>query len=372
MKVSLLGLCAGACAVALVACSKSPSAPTAPSAVVPAGAATDAAAAADGSTLKVTAPVPQSPINNARPAASDSVVLVVGNSAAKFASNIPVFYHFQVFNAGGGNVVDAANIPAGAGTTSYQVTAALDGDQVYSWRARVEAGGGAGPWSTTNSFIAPQNDGYIRGSELYDPLSNGKTVGRLVGGPFSWVPGVGLRILAQTAYVRYQLDSTLTEGEFSLITSDMDKNTDGGKTKLFAMAQGDEDIVTNDRRMTVEKRGDPAGVVAWRFITHDDQVDTEGPAERIEVNFDRSKAYFWRASWRNNVFRLTIQEGGSDGRQIYNMGKSFQGRPYDPTPHVIYLGSPIGRSGEDGASVDNVTYRQVWVSGRARPSFANK
>ena len=121
--------------------------------------------------------------------------------------------------------------------------------------------------------------------------------------------------------------------------------------------------------MTVEKRGDPAGVVAWRFITHGDQIDTEG-AEREEVDFHVDRAYFWRATWRNNEFRVIIQEGGVDGRTIYNKAKHFEGRSYDPTPHVIYLGSPPGRSGIDGASVDNVTYRQIWVSGRPRPSFA--
>ena len=61
-----------------------------------------------------------------------------------------------------------------------------------------------------------------------------------------------------------------------------------------------------------------------------------------------------------------------DGRTIYNVGKNFKGRAYDPNPHVIYLGAPVGRSGESGASVDHVTIRQVWVSARPRPAFANK
>jgi len=67
-----------------------------------------------------------------------------------------------------------------------------------------------------------------------------------------------------------------------------------------------------------------------------------------------------------------MKEGGMDGRIIYNLGKNFKGRAYDPNPHVIYIGSPVGRSGESGASVDGAIIRQVWVSGRARPAFANK
>ena len=65
------------------------------------------------------------------------------------------------------------------------------------------------------------------------------------------------------------------------------------------MGQNYDDIVTNERRMTVEKRGEPAGVVAWRFITHGDQIDTEG-AEREFVNFQASRTYFFQATWRNN------------------------------------------------------------------------
>src|SRR5690242_11439478 len=39
-------------------------------------------------------------------------------------------------------------------------------------------------------------------------------------------------------------------------------NTEGDKTKMMAMTEGDSDITTNDRRLTIEKRGNPAGAVA--------------------------------------------------------------------------------------------------------------
>ena len=80
-------------------------------------------------------------------------------------------------------------------------------------------------------------------------------------------------------------------------------------------AIGFDDIVTNNRRMTVEKRGDPAGIIAWRFITHDDQVDTEG-AEREFFNFQASQTYFWQATWRANRFTVVVKEGGVDGRTV--------------------------------------------------------
>jgi hypothetical protein len=350
-----------------IACSKHSSTPTSPTSAT----AANASANADGSTLKSSAPTPQSPVNNARPEGIGGVTLTVINAGIKYAPGAPVqfTYRFQVFNAAGAMVYQALT-PSGATTTSHLVTAQLEGDQAYSWQARVEWQGEPWPWSPRATFIAPQTNGYIRGNELYDPLINGKSIGNVHGSP-TFVPGVGLKFNGFTDYVDYQLQQTLTEGEFSVLITGMPGNTDGDKTKLISMGSDYDDIITNERRMTLEKRGDPPGVVAWRFITHDDQVDTEG-AERQEVNFNPSLTYFIQASWRNNRFNVLIREGGVGGRQVYNVGKSFKGRAYDHNPHIIYLGAPVGRSGETAASVNEMTIRQVWVSARERPGAANQ
>jgi hypothetical protein len=360
-------LSAAVCTLAVaIACSKQSSTPASPTST----AAANTAANADGSMLKSSPPIPQSPINNARPDGPD-ITLRVANAGIKYGTGqgVAFTYRFLVYNAANVPVYNAIT-PGGATTTAHTLTAPLEGDQSYSWQARVEFQGESGPWSPRATFIAPQTGGYIRGNELYDPLINGKTIGNKHGA-LTFIPGVGVTLESQTSYIDYQLDSTLSEGEFSMLVTNMPTNTDGGKTKLFAMGQGYDDIVTNDRRMTVEKRGDPAGEVAWRFITHDDQVDTEG-AERRVVNFNPSLVYLFKATWRNNRFGLEIREGGVGGRTVYNMAKNFNGRAYDPSPHVIYLGAPVGRSGEDGASVDHATIRQVWVSARERPTFANQ
>lgn len=356
------------CALALaVACSKQSSTPASPTATAP----TDADANPDGSNLKVTAPTPQSPNNNIRPS-TPQITLVVGNVTAKFTTDVPLTYTFRVFNAAGTLVHQAGNVPSGAGTTAYSIpsTVTLQGETTHTWDARAEGGGSFGPWSARGSFIAPVNDGYLRGAELYDPLDNGKTVGQ-IRGPVTFIPGVGIRLNTVLSYVAYVLPITLNEGEFSLLVTNMPANTEGNKTKLMAMAQGFDDIVTNDRRMTIEKRGDPPGIIAWRFITHGDQIDTEGP-ERTFYNFQGHLTYFFQATWRNNFFNVLIREGGVNGVTVYEKGKHFEGRAYDPNPHVIYLGAPEGRSGPDGASVEGAIIRQVWVSANPRPAFANR
>jgi hypothetical protein len=77
-------------------------------------------------------------------------------------------------------------------------------------------------------------------------------------------------------------------------------------------------------------------------------------------------------TWRDNVFKVKVQEGGVSGPVVYEFGKHWDGDPYDPKPHVIYVGSPIGRSGPEAASIENAIYRQVWVSANPRPAFANQ
>jgi len=366
MKGTLSLLAVTACALAIaVACSKHSSQPNAPSAINP----DMLGANSDGSNLKVTAPTPQSPINGVKLPQGEPVVLTFGDSTASFAAAVPLTYRIEVMNAGGGNV-ETAVVGSGGGTTSRVVTAALEGEQTYRWRVRAEYNGAFGPWSTVQSFIAPPNDGYIRGNELYDPLINGKTVGE-IHGPVEFIPGVGVKLLTWNSYISYQLPATLTEGEFSLLVTNMPANTEGEKQKVMAMSQGYDDLITNDRRMTVEKRGDPQGTIAWRFITHDDQIDTVGQ-ERRGYPFQADRLYFFQATWRDNFFNLAINEDGVNGRNVYDFGKRWGGRQYDPNPHVIFVGAPVGRSGPAAASIEGTVYRQVWVSSSPRPAYANQ
>jgi hypothetical protein len=353
------------CALAFaVGCGKHSSQPSAPSAIDP----SMVEANAEGSTLKATAPSLQSPINGVQVPANEPVQLVIGNSTTAFA-NVPLSYRFELTDAAGA-VVENVVVESGSGSTVYAVTTALEGEQMYQWRARAEYQGVGGPWSTRQAFVSPQSEGYIRGNEIYDPLINGKTVGE-IHGAVQLIPGVGAKLLDWNAYISYQLPETLYEGEYSLLVTNMPANTEGAKQKVMAMSEGYADLITNDRRMTVEKRGDPQGTIAWRFITHDDQIDTVGN-ERRGYPFQADRSYLFQTTWRNNFFNLAVFEDGAEGRNVYDFGKSWGGRQYDPHPHVIFVGAPVGRSGPAAASIENTIYRQIWVSPNPRPAFANK
>ena len=251
----------------------------------------DANAGGEGETLKVTAPTPLAPANG-------STIDTFGPSlritavAAKFQGSGPITHRFQLLN---GSTVLAETTTGG---TSW-VPSNLQNKTTYSWRARGEQGGRFGPWSATWTFTTPdQPEGYVRGNELYDPLYTGKTIGRSIGGT-TFVPGLGVRLEGHGSYVKYHLQQTLEAGEFSILATNLDYNTEGGKTKIMAMIQGDndEDITVNDRRFTVEKRGNPPGVIAWRMLTSRQQIDTVGKAERVARRFNPRQTYLWTATW---------------------------------------------------------------------------
>jgi hypothetical protein len=351
-------------AVALLAiaigCGGEQSSPVTPS---PAGPiTTDADANPDGSNLKVSAPGLVSPANNAT-LDQFTVTLTISAAQAKFVTGVALAYRIQLLD-------EANNVVREQRGTSltFAITDNLDVNKLYRYRARAESGTSFGPWSATWSFRTPDiPEGYMRAGELYDPLNNGKTVGAIIG-PVTLTPE-GARIDDFTGHIRYQLPQTITAAEFSMLVK-LRFNTDGGKTKVMSMSEGLADITTNDRRFTIEKRGDPPGVVAWRMITRDDQIDTEG-AERVEVRFNDNVFYLWQVVYGNNQFRLRIYEGGAGGRLVYDHAKHYDG-VYDPDPHFAFVGSPIGRGGAPDASVEGMVVRQVWLSSRPRPAFANK
>jgi hypothetical protein len=351
----VLFVACGVLATAL-ACGDKSSNPVSPSSP---GGVTDGATA-DGSTLKVTAPTLVSPANGST-LADSNVPLTISASTGKFTNSGGLAYRFQVLL--NGQVVKEARL-----SSLQWPMPDLESNTTYSWRARAEQGALFGPWAAEWTFkTAEQPDGYIRGGELYDPLIDGKTVG-ILHGPVTFIPGVGAKINNWAAYIEYHLQQTVAGGEFSMLITNLATNTEGGKTKIMAMSEGGADITTNDRRFTAEKRGrGPAGAIAWRMITSNDQIDTVG-RQRVQRDFNPSKTYLWKATWGGGRFNLSIREGG---KEIYSFGKGYGG-VYDPRPHYAYAGGPAGRAGTDSGSVNDMIIRQVWLSSRPRPGFANK
>jgi hypothetical protein len=352
------------------ACGRQGVSPVSPSGAKPI-VSVDEVAGSNGATLKVTSPALLSPINDtvladAQPTlVCQAVTLTTGSGAVVLA------YDWEVYDSGGTKV--RTEVTSG---TSWKALG-LNYEQRYTWRVRATASylgtdgkpvDTFGPWSAVGSFITPQNKGYIRGNELYDPLFNGQTVGTIVG-PAHFVPGVGISLDSLGSYVAYQLQTPLIEGEFSMLAQNVRTRHEGGKTKLMAMSDGYDDITTNDRRATFEKRAD--GTMAWRVITHNDQIET-GSAERVFVQYNLTDTFAFGMDWHANRFSFYARQGGFKGKQIYGQSKGWTGAPYDPQTHVVYIGGPGGRAGDDSGSVPNIIIRQVWASPSPRPDSINQ
>jgi hypothetical protein len=149
MKFFRVGSCL-ALLMAGVACSQTPQALTAPSAS--ADASTNATAA-DGSTLKVTAPPLISPVDGSR-AEDRRPTLVWVNSTGKYGG-IGVAYDIELSTPAA--VVYSRTVGESPDIGAHLVELELDYDTVYSWRVRAHVGNpdAVGPWSNWATFLSP-------------------------------------------------------------------------------------------------------------------------------------------------------------------------------------------------------------------------
>ncbi len=144
-RTTVLYSLATAVAVSLAGCSDPNSSPTSPSSVE----ATETAANPDGSTLKVTAPTPLSPIDgvklgNRRP------TLTFANAAGKHSATA-LTYRIHLLDAGG-NLIGEVTVPGGEGGTAYAADTDLAYATTYGWRVRAELDGQPGPYSGVALF----------------------------------------------------------------------------------------------------------------------------------------------------------------------------------------------------------------------------
>lgn len=350
-----------------VACGESSPNLNSPSAARSAATGAGVDAAADGSTIKASAPTLTSPIGGARLTVAEAT-LTFQSAKGTYAPNQVFTHRVQLLNAN--NVVLESRMTS---ANSITMTTVLDTDTLYRWRVRAEQDEVSfGPWSTTESFRSlEKQEGYIRGNEIYDPLTEGKTVGRIYG-PTTFIPGVGITMESRSSYVEYELPTTLVEGEYSALISGLEviSSNEDPKDRMITMREGDAAINDNIYRMSVDKRGN--GAVAWRFLTGPGEyIETQG-AERRVHSFHESLTYFVQATWRNNFFAVLIKEGGFNGEVVYNFGKEYT-KSYTPLPHKVFIGSPY-KAGDrgDASTVENMVVRQVWVSPNPRPAYANK
>jgi hypothetical protein len=261
-------------------------------------------------------------------------------------------------------------VGAGSNVTHGVPSSALTSDTDYTWRVRAIFQGQNTSWSADGAFKSPVG-AFIRGNEVRDPLTIGRTVGEIRGAT-QFTPD-GLKLLGHESHVLYRIPVTLQQGQFSVMIKGADEGSEGDKSKVFSMQEGPEeaDVTTDDYRMTAELRGanHPApGAITCRIIFGD---ATSRDCTRIQKNFDSSKWYFWSFSWTTGNARLTVRIDSETGPVLYDSGVSPANgtHPYRPDFHFAYLGAPAGRAGLIDATLPGGTYKNVYVGPGPRPVF---
>jgi hypothetical protein len=350
---------AGALALA-VACGRTPNTPVAPTGATSA----DTSANADGSTLKATQPVAESPINGAQP--EGTLVLTAKAATGKFTT-LELSHRFEIYNEAKTKVCDSGLVSGSGPTVSFTATSCtLAFDAPHTWRVRAEYQGAVGPWAADASFRSSLG-GYIKGNELFDPLTNGPSTVMSTSSGVTWLPGVGVRLDGKDSYVEYRLQQPCIDCEMSALMTNLGNGSEEWKTKVMSMLRGDGVNVTdNNYRVTLDKRTTWVGQQSViRFTMRSRGVDAGEPKSGPQT-WNRANTYFWKFTWAGGNANLTVRDGGVDGSIKTNLGTTYKA-PYSPDPHLIRLGSVFGRAGSDtnpGTIIWN-----VWVSPNPRPNL---
>jgi hypothetical protein len=356
---------AGCLLAATIACSNAAN-PISPNAAVPGS----GAAGPNGETLKIAAPAATAPAGGA--VASFPVTLTVANVIGTYAT-FPVTYRYEIRNAAGTAVATGTQAASSGSATSIVVSQTLAFDAAHTWRVRAEYNGAFGPWSAAASFRSPAGS-FMRGREALDLLTDGKTVGQMVGDVT--LTSDGARIGSGDSYIAYPLPETLGDGEFSFIAQGIDEGNPGDKAKVASMGEGCHvDVTDNDYRVSLEVRGSDhpiPGIVSYRMITGDatDEHSIHDTNRHLHIpGWTRAQTYFVRLFWRTGIGGYEVREGGPTGPVHDADSVTTDGHPYRPTPHCLYVGSPPSRGGVANQTHPNMTVRNVWISQSARPTF---
>lgn len=310
-----------------------------------------------GPSPTITAPTPQSPANGST-VQSQAPTLTVGNAAG--ANGLRYRFEVATDSAFGSIVAAIDNVPEGAGSTSWQVTPALDSGQFF-WRARAATEGLNGPFSSAANFEVeggfnsqvPVNNIYV-----FDPLTTGMSVGEVGGGEFR---SGGWFATDANSYIRYEIPTTPNGFVEFQVTNLRNPNPRSEKRNLMIMWDPSRgDYTENPFRVHIAKF-DTNLVNRWhmrlRFIANGQETNTG-----IDFfDWDPNRIYTFRLEWGAFPAIVSSQRARvlMDGREI--MSRNYDNL-YRPATHWVELGM-----GPRSESLEKALYSNVTIGVR-RPN----
>ena len=243
-------------------------------------------------------------------------------------------YHFQVASDSGfaSLVAEARGIAQGAGQTAWQVSTPLENESFF-WRARAEAGSTSGPFSQPSEFRvnAPgfDRDTPVNGLLVYDPLTNGMTVGFRGGGEFT---PEGWKVMTRSDFIRYRVP-TLEAGFVEWDNSGMEDEVLDKQWMLFGMWDPSRGSYReNPYRVNLQKldAGHNSPYFRVRWISEGEQYDFGNDFEE----WDLFKTYTIRIEWGPGIGSQIVKvylDGVEQFSQTYT-------NIYRPATHLVELG----------------------------------
>ncbi len=304
-------------------------------------------------TITVGAPGIVSPADGSQ--AAGAVTLTVSNASVSGGTG-PARYSFQIStDSGFGTViVQASDIPEGTGgQTSWTVAGSELTSGDFFWRARATVGTTQGPFSSV-ARVRYQGAVVTGGATdvvlLYDPLTNGASLGDQGGGQLT---PEGWRVEASSNFMVYDMP-TIEKGFLEFDVKGLDiRNPTRDARHLFFMWDPSlgSDMTENRFRVSLQKLDNRSSIndrwLRLRHISQGRQTDL-GSTFR---GWEPSRTFRIRFEWgieppSGEVARLFI-----DGQQIFFFGYA---RPYIPVIHRIELGAAGRAESPEGAIYSNV------------------
>jgi hypothetical protein len=313
-------------------------------------------------------------LDNVRP----TLTIVNGTSNQAGAKG----YEFEISDNSAFTASANANVSSPAvaedpsGKTKYTVTQDLQPTTKYYWHARTVQGSSKSDWSSARAFKT-KLVGYNKPGALYDPLVNGETIGTIGGsGNITWVPGQGIRMNDERAYVVYQLPQVISSGEMSVEVTGLqpDGPPGKGKPRIFSMLDQLGRIASSSHySFNVQYRGAggaPANCITFKAILGDNahSLEVDNRFNNIFL-LDPSTVYLWQAFWTPTSFRLAVKTGGATGSVLYDeTANATSGTTnWNPAQMFAFLGTNNGQFVEFDGTRIGMTLRNLWVSSSPRP-----
>jgi hypothetical protein len=329
-----LSLCPILLALLVYACGDEGGSPSAPSSTSHGGARSGGVLAATD--LSLSAPTLQEP--PAGEAVQDlQPELVIGNATGGSGTRTYTF-DLALDSAFQQIALTVPGVSEGlGGITRWRVPEPLQADTKYYWRVAAATATGDGPYSAVSEFRVrePFRADRPTGSlVVFDPLTNGSSVGEVIGGSFvpgGWQPQTNLDCL------RYQIP-THPEGRVEFTTTNLSTpNPVPGKRILFSMWDPSKgDYRENPYRVNISKLDYSTTKfddVRLRWISRGEEHNTGISF----FDFEPQLVYEWRMEWgsfpgiRSQHVKVFL-----DGIEILNRNYT---PVYHPNPHWVELGN---------------------------------